>query len=629
MFRRYVGPLLIAVAAAVATLATIAPDGNGPGVTCDELYHVYEGKQLVTALRQQGVDFFKPVNIDRNFPRQPGGLPVQSPLGHLILGGTHYLFDPSPDDPTVLSITAARFAPAMAFALIILIVGAWVTQREGWLAGTVAAAAVALMPRLFGHSHLAALDMLTTLFFVAAVLAVAQAARGDRVWQYALAGIVWGMAMLVSLHGLLVALPVIVWLVWRLHRRWRGGFVITPEATEEMSPQKWAWYLRWRFMPSLAAWLVGGGLTLLAGWPWFWLAPFTRLYQYVASGSDRQLVHVFYAGQVWFDRTVPWHYPWVIFAVTIPLGLLVLGLVGLWAVLRAGPLAPIHLPHDQRCPLNALWQEEGPLVLGTILFMLFVFSCPGTPVYDGERLFLMVFPLWAIWVGIGAQWLSCRIGCKSTHVAITEEWNDPRSLTQLPSERVVLRRHAASSRGIPATSGKTLIPRKFIPAVILAFVALQGIGLVIYHPCHLSYYSVLVGGLAGAERLGFETTYWGDTVREPMLAEAARLSPDKSVLFAPNLAPFQAAAVTVTSPALREAGVSLVGWDRLTPEEVKQCRYAVIYNRRADLAGEEWVLLQGRVVAEYGKQGVWLARLIDLAAPLDAPAWPTKIDGLP
>lgn len=626
MFRPYVGPLLIAVVAALATLVTIAPNGNGPGVTCDELYHVYRGKQLVTALRQQGLGFFAPVNINRNFAWRPGDPPVQAPLGYWILGGTHYLFDPAPNDPTVLSITAARFAPAMAFALLILIVGAWVAQREGWLAGTVAAAAVALMPRLFAHAHLAALDMLTTLFFVAAVLAVAQAARGDRIWQFALAGVVWGLAMLVRLHGILVAPPVILWLLWRLHRRWRGHDAITMGMTGGMSPQNWAWYVRRRFVPSLAVWLAAGGLTLLAGWPWLWLAPLTRFHQYLASGSDRQALHVFYAGQFWVDRLVPWHYPWVMFAVTIPVGLLVLGLIGLWAVLRSGPLAPshvIHLPHDQRSPLRPIWQEEGPLLFGTILFMLLVFSVPGTPVYDGERLFLMVFPFFAIWVALGAQWLSCRIGCHGIHVAIAEERNEQRPSTHLRSGRVMSRHRAVPPHAIQPAPGKPLFPRKCVAPAILAFVALQGIGLIVYHPCQLSYYNLLVGGLAGAERLGFEVTYWGDTVREPMLAEAARLSPGKPVLFAPNLAPFQAPAVTISSPALREAGVSLVGWDASAPEEAKQCRYAVIYNRRADLAGQEWILHQGRVVSEYGTQGVWLARLIDLTAP---PRLPSPVD---
>ena len=111
MFHRSLGPLLIAACAGVATLATIAPDGSGPGVTCDELYHVHQGKQLVTALRQQGFAFFLPVNIDRNFSWPPGGPPVQAPLGYWILGWTHYLFDLAPDDPSVVSLDGGPVCP--------------------------------------------------------------------------------------------------------------------------------------------------------------------------------------------------------------------------------------------------------------------------------------------------------------------------------------------------------------------------------------------------------------------------------------------------------------------------------------------------------------------------------------
>ena len=58
-------------------------------------------------------------------------------------------------------------------------------------------------------------------------------------------------------------------------------------------------------------------------------------------------------------------------------------------------------------PLRSLSKEEGSLLLGTMIFVLALFSLPGTPVYDGVRLFLMVFPIWAIWVGIGARRLCC------------------------------------------------------------------------------------------------------------------------------------------------------------------------------------------------------------------------------
>ena len=42
-------------------------------------------------------------------------------------------------------------------------------------------------------------------------------------------------------------------------------------------------------------------------------------------------------------------------------------------------------------------------------------------------------------------------------------------------------------------------------------------GIVRMDPCLLSYYSPLVGGLKGAERLGMETTYWGDALTPEFL----------------------------------------------------------------------------------------------------------------
>ena len=608
--RILMGPLLIAVAALAAIIATIAPDGNGPGVTCDEPYHVDQGKQLVTALRQQGFAFFRPANIDRNFVWNPGGPPVQAPLGYWILGWTHYAFDPAPDNADVISIRAARFAPAAAFALLILMVGAWTGRREGPLAGTVAAAAVALMPRLFGHAHLAALDMLTTLFFVAAVLAVADAGRGGRVWHYAAAGAVWGAAMLVRLHGLLLAPPVIAWLIWQWYqhrekqKRWGGSCTAAPGATVQLPPQREPNSL-FSLVKCFAAWLLTGVAVFVAGWPWLWLAPISRFQQYLASGTARQAIHVFYMGQVWNDRAVPWHYPWVMFAATVPVGLLVLGVLGIWVKTVGGDSrrrkASANSPNRrQESPPTG----DGILLGGVMLFVLLVFSLPGTPVYDGVRLFLMVFPLWAVWVGIGAGWLVSRA---SSIVSINS-----RELTAPGASPVDSR----ISQTAPGAVSSRLFPYKVkCTAAVLLFVALQGIGIVKYSPCHLSYYNLLVGGLARAERLGFEVTYWGDTVREPMLAEAARLSPDGQVLFAPNLAAFQVPAVEMCSPALDHAHVRLVGWDESKPEATESCGYAVVYHRRADLAGAKWLLDRGEVVQEYSQQGVWLARLVRLHPP--------------
>jgi hypothetical protein len=336
--------------------------------------------------------------------------------------------------------------------------------------------------------------------------------------------------MLTRLSAVLVAPPVVVWMIWRLRHR--------------------------AIMPLLAWGLAGAG-TLFAGWPWLWLDPIGNAMQFLATGTNRQSIKVFYAGTVWGDapdHQAPWHYAPVMFAVALPLGLLVLGSLGLWARRRLREGAPGY------------W-----LAMGSLALVLIASSWPGRPIYDGVRLFLMVFPLWAISVGIGAKWLV---------------------------------EHRAWSRW-------SYVARVGVVAVA---VAAQGIGLILYHPCYLSHYSLLVGGLPGAERLGFEVTYWGDSVTEDLLQEAARRAEGQGVLFGPNLAPYQAPYVGFLSPALNRSQSFLVGWNKEDPrvrESAQNCRYAVIYRREANLADLPEPLLSGPVVAEKAILGVWVARVVE------------------
>ncbi len=534
--RRLAGPVLVALAATAAAFWTIDPARGGPGVTCDEPYHVGYGKRLVTAWRKQGLAFFVPANISKNFnweQERPDAPPVHPPLGHWLLGWMNHWFE-SPadrDNPDSISIVGPRFVPAAVFGLLVLIVGLATLRMAGPLAGTVAAAGACLVPRVFGHAHLAALDMLTTFWFVAAILAAIEAhARGGRWWHYSMAGVVWGLAMLTRLSGVLVAPPVVAWMIWRLRHR-----AIVP----------------------LLTWGLAGAGTLFAGWPWLWLDPIGNTMQFLATGINRQSIKVFYAGTVWGDapdHQAPWHYAPVMFAAALPLGLLALGLLGLWARrrLREGPVG--------------YW-----LAMCSLALVLIASSWPGRPIYDGVRLFLMVFPLWAISVGIGAKWLV---------------------------------EHRAWSRWSYAAR---------VGAVAGAVVA-QGIGLILYHPCYLSHYSLLVGGLPGAERLGFEVTYWGDSVTEDLLQEAARRAEGQGVLFGPNLAPYQAPYVGLLSPAIGRSQSFLVGWnkeDARVRESAQNCRYAVIYRREANLADLPEPLLNGPVVAEKAVLGVWVARVIE------------------
>ncbi len=524
------GPIALACVACLATIATLAPEKGGPGMACDEPYHVAYGKRLVRAVRQQGLAFFRPTNIRRNFDWRPDGPPVHPPLGNWLLGWAHHVFDPAPNDLSTMSIVAARFAPALTFGLLVFLVGWSAGRLEGPVAAMAASAAVFLVPRAFGHAHLAALDTLTALFFVAATIAVVEAdVRGGRLGWYALAGVIWGLAMLTRLHGLLLLPPVMVWLGWRLRLRGILPFVV---------------------------WLAAGGVTLFAGWPWLWLDPIRHAAQFVGTATARMPIHVYYMGQAWADHEVPRHYAVVMFAATLPLGLLILGCLGLWARRR-----PIASPPGFY------------LFAGTIVFLLAVFSWPGVPVYDGVRLFLMVFPLWAVAASVGAKWL--------------------------------VEHRAWAGRSLRLRLG-----------AIAGLVAAQGLGLVLYHPCYLSHYGLLVGGLPGAERLGFEVNYWGDAVTESLLRQLSEKAQKSAAVFGPNLAPYQAPMVAVCSAALIRRRVDVIGWEGGRSGVEAGCRYGIFYRRRADLDGIPDELLNAKVLAEQRVLGVWTARVVELPAPI-------------
>jgi hypothetical protein len=341
------------------------------------------------------------------------------------------------------------------------------------------------------------------------------------------------------------------------------------------------WRRRRRAAVPIVAWLAAGVATLYAGWPWLWLAPIGNLSRYVLSGAQRSSVHVFYLGRVWNDTATPWHYPLVMFLVALPLGLLVLGALGVfaechWRLASALSQSPARCQHH---PPAAKPQPEGRggpstgegLLLGTLVWVLAVFALPGVPVYDGVRLILVAFPLWAVFVGVGAQWL----------------YDHPRW-------------HA--------------VRLEFRAAVLALAIASQGVGLWLYAPCWTSHYSGAIGGLPGAVRLGFEPTYWGDSVRPPMLRAAARVAPGDVVLLAPSLASFQLAGVQMSEPALERARTRIEGWEPSWDAVPSPYRWAIVYRRRADLGPVEPLIRRGEVVAEYAIQGVWLTRLVKLPA---------------
>lgn len=553
--------LWMAIFSTGATALNIAPERGGPGVTCDESYHIRYGKRLVAAILTNGLDFFRPLCIVETFGWHKDGPPVHPPLGNWILGWANWLFDPKPLDLSRVAITPARLGTAVCFGLLTFVVCLFCTKQYGFIGGISAAFSLVCMPRLFGHAHLAALDLITALMCTASIVSVIWAGNGERWYGFLLAGIVWGMALLTRFHGLLCLPPICGYLIYR----WRQHAVLP-----------------------LALWFAAGMITVFVGWPWLWLDPLGHLRQYLISSTQRIHIHTFYMGQIWDDTAVPWHYPWIMFLITLPVGIIFLGMLGIISLRSQKRLGTNrgNQPNEQEL-------VTGWLVLGTILFFLLVFSVPGVPVYDGVRLFLPVYPLWAILVGRGVS--AC--------------WQ---FLARIMPGRQVL--HVCT---------------------LCLFLALQATGTLWFRPVWLSYYNCLVGGLWGAEKLGFEINYWGDALTEKLICRAAAgISPGERLTFAPSLAPYQAAGILAGSACLIERGIPLAPWSpelemqsREGPEvQSSKGQWVLIYRRRADLAENLRDLTLHERVAEVSRQGVWLARLVRTEGPSSLQTMPAPSD---
>ncbi len=379
--------------------------GKTPGLTWDEPAYVVAGLNYVSPAIPD------PWQLNHEHP----------PLAKLLYGAALQL-----DGGAHGYLAPARCVSALLFAGLVLLTCKVGTRLFGATAGLAAGGLLILMPQVLAHAHLAALDLLMALAWMAAASYGLNPRKG---WGGALIlGLLWGLALLTKVNGIFLLAPLLAW------GRISGS-------------------LRWREMPVV----IGTGLTVfLCGWPWLWEHTGTRLHEYLLDKSVRWVVPTFYLGEVYDKAYPPWHYPLVLAAVTMPPAILAWALGGCGVLLRRRPDA-------------ARW-------LGLNLAFTLGLAClPGVPRYDGVRLFLAAFPFVAILAGLGMD--------------------------------LMLRGLAGTRLG---KAGAILVGVALLAPTVLRIRALD--------PCLLSYYAPTVGGLKGAGRLGFETTFWGDAITPELLA---------------------------------------------------------------------------------------------------------------
>ena len=353
-------------------------------------------------------------------------------------------------------------------AVTCAVVYLFLAARHGRVAGFLAALALVLSPRTFAHAHYAHYDMPVTCLWLLTQVAFVKSLQKAR-WVVVF-GIMLGLAAATKFTGWFALAPPLLW--WGIYEglpiagRWLGRISFDGRPPlPRKSPG-----LKLAATKVLMLGVPIAALTLYAVQPPWWRSPLHGLKRFLVSNLTREEtvpVSALYFGTV-YRFSLPWHNTIVISAVTTPILIVILGAVGIGATLAGW----------RSTRENLIW----PL---SWLVLMIVRALPNAPGHDVERLLLPSLASLSILAGIGAGWLA---------------------------QEQRLRRFA-------------------IVAPLLATLALGEClaGIAQTYPYNLSYYSAAVGGLPGAEKLGFDETYYLDALGPEFYEWARRRSHEQTL----------------------------------------------------------------------------------------------------
>jgi hypothetical protein len=213
---------------------------------------------------------------------------------------------------------------------------------------------------------------------------------------------------------------------------------------------------QWCFLSALIVPLV-----YVATQPYLWWHTVERITHRFQDYGSKVPIHVFYFGHL-YPGEVPWHYSWVMLLVTSPVGIAIPYVV--WALIHCcGPRESVQIQHSSS---SAWWL----FLLLNALALPLVFTFKSS--YDGLRFFLSSLPFLVLL-----------------------------SVTVIEKAKIQLSHLINQSNS-----------RRWVSSVCVILAATQVYTCWRIHPFDLSYYSFLVGGVRGASSIGFETTYWCDSM---------------------------------------------------------------------------------------------------------------------
>ncbi len=369
-----------------------------------------------------------PSVIDQSWSINIEHPPLDKILSGLVWGLTRNLFG---------DLLAHRLGNILLFSLMAAFLYHMISDELGGVSAIASVAALLALPRLFFHAHLAALDVPAAAMIMIVTYVFWRTKESARFRYTLLLGIVFGLAAATRINTLLVMPTLFLWAL--LFRR--------------------KWYLLIRLALST---IIAAPVFFLL-WPWLYYDTVDRVKEFLKMAVSWPPIPQFYLGQNYLD--LPWHFPFVMAAAVIPLGILILCLFGI--------LRSIFRRRDR---------AFGFLMILSALVPLLAVASGQTKIYDNDRMLMPAFLFLAVLAGAGFGWFVKSVG------ALVVRFRIPKFVTP------ILAVAAACAVWIPPVQS-----------------------MIAYAPYWLSYYSETVGGLPGAAKLGLETTYWSESYREAIL----------------------------------------------------------------------------------------------------------------
>jgi hypothetical protein len=374
-------------------------------------------------------------------------------------------------------LTAARLGPITVFSIACGAVAFRLKHQYGTVAAVVAPILLVTLPRMFSEAHFTTLDGQLTAWWLLLWAADSSVRRGTR--TAIVVGILLGLTCATKFTGWFAVLPVILWRALTGHRQQRRELlVLGPIALltfYSVNPPLWhhpflgvVEHFRLNLgRPDVNPFGVGSS-RLPGQWAGQQRPPINVL-DYAFGPMTHDVRHPYYP---WYNTVA-----WLIFAT--PVSTLILGIIGLCHCMsiQAG-ISAAAISSSTWVPriIKRLPEPKSFSLLLHWIILMIVRALPGAPSYDGIRLILPAFGFWSVLGGIGGQHVS-----DASHL-----------------------QHRTS--------------RRFIVRNVLALaLAASAINVARYYPQTLSHYSLLVGGVRGAARIGMEPTYFWDALDDDVL----------------------------------------------------------------------------------------------------------------